>query len=65
VKKGDQVRVNETVRVNTGKLAGMAGVVEAIDGDMVTVYISGVQNGEHVEVRQQFNEKALGRLKHG
>lgn len=64
MKKGDQVRVNEVVKVNAGKLAGLAGVVEAIDGSAVTVHISGVKDGEQVDVRQVFNEKALGRI-HG
>ncbi|KRB70488.1 KOW motif-containing protein [Noviherbaspirillum sp. Root189] len=65
MKKGDEARIHDVVRVNVGKYAGLAGTVEAIDGDKITVAISGVQNGEHVEVRQEFNEKALGRLKHG
>ncbi|MEC4722947.1 hypothetical protein RY831_27690 [Noviherbaspirillum sp. CPCC 100848] len=62
MKKGDQVRVNETVRVNVGKLSGLAGVVQAVEGDTVTVHISGVKDGEEIDVTQQFNEKALGRL---
>jgi ribosomal protein L24 len=64
VKKGDQVRMHDVVKVNAGRLAGLAGVVEAIDGAMVTVAISGVKDGEQIDVRQTFNDKALGRI-HG
>lgn len=64
MKKGDQVRMHDVVKINVGKLAGMGGVVEKVDGANVTLHISGVLNGESIDVRQVFNEKALGRL-HG
>lgn len=62
MKKGDEPRMHDSLKVQVGKLAGMAGTVEKIDGENITLAISGSQDGKQVEVVQVFNIKALGRL---
>lgn len=62
MKKGDVVRMNEVVKIKVGEFAGLAGVVEAVEGANVAVHISGSKNGEPVDVHKTYNEKALGRV---
>lgn len=56
--------MGESVKINVGEFAGLAGVVEAVDGNSVTVHICGSHNGKPVDVHKTYNEKALGRV-HG
>jgi transcription antitermination factor NusG len=62
MKQGDEPRMHDSLKVMAGKLAGMAGTVEKIEGENITLAISGSRNGKPVEVVQTFNVKALGRL---
>lgn len=62
MKKGDEARMGESLRVNVGRYAGLAGVVVDANGKQLTLHIQGVKDGKPVDVRQVFNEKALGRL---
>jgi transcription antitermination factor NusG len=64
MKKGDEVRMHDVLKISVGKLAGMAGVVQAIDGENIELAVSGSQDGQQVEVVQVFNVKALRRI-HG
>lgn len=63
MKRGDELRVNEVVRINAGRWRGLVGeVVEMSDeGGRALVRVSGVKDDAPVDFIEWFKLGALGR----
>lgn len=63
MKKGDELKRAQEVRINAGKWRGLVGVVVALseDGGRANVKVSGIFNNKPVDFEQWFPLASLGR----
>lgn len=63
MKKGDQLRANESARILTGRYAGLAGVVLEVDRQAGTarLKIEGIHHGEPISTLYGCKLANLGR----
>lgn len=61
MKKGDELRMTEAVKIKAGKYRGYVGIVQSLSDDAAIVHIEGVRDGVGVIATVEIKLRNLGR----